>query len=92
MTLIAPGVCRHCRCTEDNACRLPEGEACCWADPARTVCSNPSCLKAEKARIAAAKAAAKAAQPKKLRSWEVSDLIRRGNRRPKKTMGKGRAA
>jgi hypothetical protein len=88
MTYIAPGTCRHCRCTEDNACSLGNGEPCWWTNNERTVCSNPSCIKAEEARLARAKEAAKAAQPKRLRSYEVSDLIRRGNRRPKK----GRAA
>jgi hypothetical protein len=81
MTLIAPGRCRHCSCTEDNACGLPEGEGCCWINPNRTVCSNPSCIKAETARLA------RIPRPKRLTSADVNALIRgRGRKR------KGRAA
>jgi hypothetical protein len=41
-----PGACRFCRCTEANACRLPDGEACAWFDATRTLCSAPACLAA----------------------------------------------
>jgi hypothetical protein len=34
------GVCRFCGCTEMRACRLPEGEPCCWLDEAQTICSG----------------------------------------------------
>jgi hypothetical protein len=40
------GVCRYCRCTEANPCHLPDGEACNWFDPTRTLCSAPACLAA----------------------------------------------
>lgn len=41
------GVCRFCRCTESNPCSTPPcGEPCAWVDANRTVCSNPSCLRA----------------------------------------------
>jgi hypothetical protein len=43
---IVSGRCRYCRCTEDNPCRLPEGDACSWFDRSRTVCTNPACLTA----------------------------------------------
>jgi hypothetical protein len=49
---IQPGVCRHCGCTEDNACVLVNGDGCCWTDRERMVCSNPSCIAAESARLA----------------------------------------
>lgn len=42
-----PGQCRFCHCTESNACSTPPcGEPCAWVDRNRTVCSNPSCLRA----------------------------------------------
>lgn len=41
----APGVCRYCRCTEANACRLPEGDTCWWINAGRDVCSNPACIR-----------------------------------------------
>jgi hypothetical protein len=41
-----PGVCRYCNCTEENACRLPDGEACAWLNTDRDVCSAPACLAA----------------------------------------------
>ncbi len=40
------GRCRYCRCTEDNPCRLPEGDRCCWWDRTRTLCTGPACLTA----------------------------------------------
>jgi len=83
-TMPAPGTCRHCHCTEDNACRLSEGDTCCWTNLERNVCSNPACIKAESARVARVKAA----RPRPLRSSDIHQLIRRGNRKPKK----GRAA
>lgn len=85
MTLIAPGTCRHCGCTEDNACKLGNGEGCWWTNNERTVCSNPSCIKAEEARVARAK---EASRPKRLTSADVNALIRGRGRKPKK----GRAA
>jgi len=36
--------CRHCGCTEQAACELPDGP-CSWA--AEDVCTNPDCLAAE---------------------------------------------
>lgn len=70
------GTCRHCGCTEDDPCRLYTGEPCSWADAARTVCSGPSCMKAEAAR----KRSAKVARPKRLTSADVHALIRGGGR------------
>lgn len=40
---LAPGYCRHCGCSQDNACEPP----CSWANPQQTVCTNPKCLRAE---------------------------------------------
>jgi len=88
MSLVAPGVCRHCGCTESNPCRLQDGDTCFWDNRERTVCSNPSCRRAEGERMARAKAAAKAARPRKLTSAEVHELIRSRGRSRKK----GRAA
>jgi len=81
MTLtIIPGRCRECGCTEDNACRLGDGDTCCWYDQNRTVCSAPACIRQYEAKRAAARAAAK---PTSLTSAQVSDAIRRGNRKRK---------
>ena len=53
MSTVTPGTCRHCRCTEENACILHTGDTCWWTNDERTVCSNPSCIKAEQARVRA---------------------------------------
>lgn len=62
--MIAPGVCRHCSCTDSTPCKLQDGDACCWTDRERMVCSAPGCVNAEAARVRAAKAAAGPAKPK----------------------------
>jgi hypothetical protein len=41
------GVCRFCRCTEESACELPNGEPCAWFTA--EVCTNPPCVRAFKA-------------------------------------------
>lgn len=41
-----PGTCCFCRCTEDNACKLPTGDPCGWLDSTRTVCTGPACISA----------------------------------------------
>ena len=46
------GRCRYCGCTELEPCRLEDGEACCWLDSTRTVCSAPACIVRERGRIA----------------------------------------
>ena len=46
MHQVIAGECRYCRCTEANACHLPDGEVCNWFDQSRTVCSAPACLAA----------------------------------------------
>lgn len=88
MSIVQPGVCRHCGCTEDNACMTQTGEPCHWMNRERTVCSNSPCIIAEEARLARAKAAAQAAKPRRLTPAEVHQLIRNRGRKPKK----GRAA
>jgi hypothetical protein len=75
---IRAGICRHCRCTEDDPCRLYTGEPCSWADATRTVCNNPSCLKSEATR----KRLVAASRPRRLMSADVHALIRgRGRKR-----------
>jgi hypothetical protein len=73
-----PGMCRHCGCTEDSPCRLSEGDTCCWFNRERTVCSSPACIKAEEARVA------RIPKPRKRTPADINELIRRGNRKPKK--------
>lgn len=50
------GTCKHCGCTDDAACRFidpwafdDEEISCSWANVSHTLCSNPECLKKEKA-------------------------------------------
>lgn len=88
MTLVAPGTCRYCNCTESNACKLEDGEPCCWVDRTRTVCSNPACVKAEGDRIRKVNADCEAQKrARRLTSADVHRLItgrgrrRRGGRR-----------
>lgn len=54
MTLIAPGMCRHCGCHGDS-CSLPDGDRCSIGER-DTVCSAPGCQRAELQRVAAARA------------------------------------
>jgi hypothetical protein len=72
-------ICRHCGCSENNPCRLCTGESCnLWTTRAGTVCSNPSCVKAEAAR----KRLAVASRPRRPTSADVHALIRsRGRKR-----------
>jgi len=90
MTALLPGRCRHCGCTELSACMLATGEACCWTDRERLVCSNPSCIRAEAAR----KAAARAPQPRKRTPGDIYQLQieERRRRRRGRARQKGRAA
>lgn len=81
MTII-PGTCSVCGCHGD-ACRLTDGDKCCWVNAARTVCSAPRCQGVYEARK---KESARAARPRKLSSAEVHDRICGRRRR------KGRAA
>jgi hypothetical protein len=84
MSVVQPGVCRHCGCTENNACRLEDGEMCCWIDYSRLVCSNPKCMRAEGARLAAARAARTMDRPKRLTPADVHAMIRGRGRRKKR--------
>ncbi len=46
MTTLTPGRCRFCKCTESNACTLPDGDPCSWFAADRTVCTAPACIAA----------------------------------------------
>lgn len=37
--------CHVCMCTEEQAC-LINGGPCAWADPEKTICTNPQCMQA----------------------------------------------
>lgn len=49
------GKCRHCGCTDDDACRylhpfefMSDQLVCCsWVDKEHTLCSNPECQQKE---------------------------------------------
>jgi ParB/RepB/Spo0J family partition protein len=47
--------CKYCRCTEANACDLEDGP-CAWYDRSVPVCTNPECVTAYQADVAAASA------------------------------------
>lgn len=66
MTLIAPGRCRHCGCTDELQCRLHRHahDEFAWTDAERTVCNGRECQRAEVARKAIAAVAAREAKPK----------------------------
>jgi hypothetical protein len=78
MTIPIPGKCRHCGCTEDNACTLGNGDPCCWADNQCTVCSNPACLRQESARKAFAP------RPQRRTSADINKLIRQRGRKKRR--------
>lgn len=42
--------CRHCGCTDDNACRLAKGP-CDWHDTLGGCCTNPDCIAKEVADL-----------------------------------------
>lgn len=46
---MSAGTCIFCGCTEDSACRLPNGDPCSWMNNARTRCNNPLCILAAEA-------------------------------------------
>jgi hypothetical protein len=53
MSTAVPGTCRHCGC-HGESCTLPNGDKCGWTGDC-TVCNRPGCLRAELARVRAAK-------------------------------------
>lgn len=84
-----PGKCRHCGCTEANACTLTNGDHCAWCDESRTVCSNPSCIQLERARQRTLSPTTRGMYP----GWGYGAIVedlRRKRRRGRR--GKGRAA
>lgn len=94
MNAATPGICRHCGCGVSRLCRLEDGEACCWIDPSRTVCSAPACIMAEGKRTRAQKLAIERARPRRKRSWEVHELMveeRRQRGKRARERRKGRA-
>ena len=48
------GVCRHCGCSQFDACVMPSEEGCAWADRSERCCTNPACVRAEARRRKAA--------------------------------------
>lgn len=45
------GICRHCGCTENNACILDDfigTTTCGWYNREQTCCKNPKCITKEK--------------------------------------------
>ena len=45
MSLLTPGICRVCGCTEFSPCVLVSKETTCgWLDSEHTLCSNPECV------------------------------------------------
>lgn len=95
---MSAGTCRYCRCTEDNACRLPDGEPCSWLVATQDVCNSPSCIREHQAALAKAQAA-RSRRPRRLNSAEIHQLKmaelaarRRRWREAAKARKKGRTA
>jgi hypothetical protein len=70
---------------------LPDGDACAWFDAARTVCSAPGCIVAERARLRAAHNAEKQAAANAKSKYRgmgygaiVADMRREQQRRRRK--------
>ncbi len=38
--------CQFCQCTEENPCRLSDGDECYWLSGRKDTCTNPSCIRA----------------------------------------------
>jgi hypothetical protein len=60
---------------------LGHGETCWWMDNDRLVCSNPDCIKAEKARLARARAERPASKYKGWGYGAIVDDLRKQKRR-----------
>lgn len=93
MRVLTPGICRHCGCTANTPCRLFDGDECCWIDGSMLVCSAPGCVKAEAARLRAAKAERPAKPRSRFAGWGygavAEELRREAHGRARR--GKGRA-
>lgn len=84
MSTVTPGVCRHCRCTEADACVLSTGEGCCWTNQERTVCSRPSCIVAETRRVRNLRSVKPAKKRSRFAGWgygAIQEQLRRERRR-----------
>lgn len=86
MATVAPGVCRHCGCTEASPCALCRlaHDGASFVDREQLCCAAPPCVKAEAARVASAKAAA---PRKSYRGWGYGAIVadmRREERRRKR--------
>lgn len=94
MSAVVPGVCRHCACTEDDACRLGSGDTCGWTDATRTVCTRSGCLIAEAARVARKRAEDKgAAARNEFAGWGLGAIrLELDRRRRNRRRGKRKAA
>lgn len=96
--MIMPGVCRHCSCTDSQPCGYCRGvhSGCAWKDHDRIVCSNPACLRAELARVAAVRAVARTTRPaNKYADWGLGAKYmdqRRQRERERRARRKRRAA
>jgi hypothetical protein len=94
VTLIAPGHCRYCGCSEEDPCSLcrRDHDGCAWHDRARTVCSAGPCSSQYENALAASRAAAR---PRRRTSAEIYQLQveeRRTKRRLYRLRKRGRAA
>lgn len=92
------GVCHYCRCTEDNACKLPNGDPCGWFVAGRNVCNAPACIRAFQGEVERM-LAEMARRPRKRTPGEVHEQIleearqkRRQYREAAKARRKGRVA
>lgn len=75
------GKCRVCGCTEAAPCDIGL-DACAWADKAKTLCTNPKCLRAAKKLQTSAKSA-RAKKPAK-RKVQTSTKPKRKKAKPHK--------
>jgi hypothetical protein len=82
-----PGICRFCRITEDQI----DGDKRSWLGPSRTVCNNPSCVRAHYADRDRVEVAAKKSRRKRT-SAEIHQLMIEERRERRRRSRKGRAA
>jgi len=81
---VTAGVCRHCRCTEANACLLRDGDTCCWINRERNVCSSPACILAEERRVRSLRNVKPAKSRSRFQGWgygAIQEQLRRERRR-----------
>lgn len=79
-SMVQPGTCQYCGCTDERACSTPPcGEPCSWINKERTICSSPHCV---------ISAHENDMRKRRMAMFQMTDYLRGGlNRRRRKRKG-----